>query len=120
MSVDFWRTVSLFGVALGQTLFVLLYWTFPWYKTFLGRALFYKSLMLATIVDAFIVARILDVELDALFVVLYTMLGIGVWWQLIAFFRVRWAGKQNRDNPHRDVVSGNANYDADAYIRRQQ
>lgn len=105
----FWRTTSLLFVAIGQTLFVMVYFTFPWYKTFLGRSLFYKGLILAVIVDAFVVTRVFDLqEVDVLFVVLYAMLGLGVWWQLSAFLRIRIAGTQNRSNPNGSTrVSGN-------------
>lgn len=111
--IDLWRTLALFVVAVGQTCFVLLYTTFPWYKSFVGRALFYKALMLALITDTFIVVRFFGFEnTDVLFLSLYSMLGIGVWWQFFAFLSVRRAGKQNQRNPnspHKSaVVSGNA------------
>ncbi len=100
---DTWRTISLTGVAVGQTLFVLLYATFPFYKTFFGRALFYKALMLALITDVFVAARVFDFSgLDILFSFLYFLLGIGVWWQFFAFLRVRYAGTHNRTNPGHD------------------
>lgn len=109
LDLMFWRVFALGFVALGQTLFVLVYSTFPWWKTFLGRALFYKAVMLAVIVDLFIVARVFDfVALDVVFVILYIFLGFGVWWQFFAFLRVRRAGKQGRSNPNGlSRVSGN-------------
>lgn len=107
--IDFWRTAALFWVALGQTLFVAVYVTFPWWKTFLGRALFYKAIMLAFLTDLFVVAKYFEFTgLDVLFVVVYALLGVGVWWQFIAFLRVRQTGRQNKVNPHTpDGVSGN-------------
>ena len=99
-SLAFWRTTALFVVAVGQTLFVALYMTFPWYKTFLGRALFYKAIMLGILTDLFLVARYFDFAgLDALFIAVYLLLGVGVWWQFFAFLRVRRAGRQNSPNP---------------------
>jgi len=97
LDADFWRTAMLAGVALGQTLFVILYSTFPWYKTFLGRALYYKALTLALITDVFIASRIWDFgALDVVFVALYFLLGIGVWWQLFAFLRVKHHGPDGK------------------------
>jgi ABC-type sugar transport system permease subunit len=90
IDLEFWRTATLAFVAVGQTLFVILYATFPWYKTFLGRALFYKALTLGAITDVFIASRVWQFAgQDVVFVVLYALLGIGVWWQLLAFVRVK-------------------------------
>ena len=46
MSLEGWRILTISMAAVGQTLFVLLYMTFPWYKTFLGRALFISNLFI--------------------------------------------------------------------------
>lgn len=101
-STEFWRLVALGLVAVGQTMFVLIYATFPWYKTFLGRALFYKGLMLATLTDLFLVARFFQFShMDKVFIAVYILLGVGVWWQFFAFLRVRRAGNQNKHNPNR-------------------
>jgi len=114
MSTDFdsLRTASLTFVAVGQTCFVLLYTTFPWWRSFLGRALFYKALMLMLIVDLFLLTRIFQWDnMDTLFVTLYTLLGVGVWVQFFAFLKVRSQGKQNQTNPNSvtdtSEVSGN-------------
>lgn len=97
----FFRTAALGAIALGQTLFVLLYLTFPWWATFLGRALFGKAIALAVLIDLGILYRIHPFPYaDGIFTVLYIVLAIGVWWQLFAFFRIRLAGRQDR-------VSGN-------------
>lgn len=85
-----------------QTLFVILYLTFPWYSTFLGRALFGKALVLAVTLDILILGRIFDIpRLDAIFTALSFGLVVGIFAQLVAFFRVRIENRQ-------DSVSGNS------------
>ena len=94
MSLDFWRTLTLGSAALGQTAFILLYLTFPWWRTFLGRALFYKALALTAILDLFVISRIWHfVGTDTLFVVFYGALAIGIWWQTFAFIVVKAKGR---------------------------
>lgn len=91
MNVDteLWRTCALLAAGIGQTAFVLLYALFPWWRTFLGRALFYKAITLMMLTDAFILARfgIIPVS-DKMFIFIYSLLAVGVWWQFFAFLRV--------------------------------
>ena len=88
--INTWRTVTLSVAALFQTLFVLFYATMPWWKTYLGRALFYKALMLGVIVDFVLASRIWDFGgEDAVFVILYGALASGITWQFLAFIRVK-------------------------------
>lgn len=91
--IDTWRSITLgFGWA-GQTMFVLLYMTFPWWKNFLGRALFYKALMLGLLMGCVFFARMLGLRnLDWAFVALYGLLGVGTWWQFFAFLSVKRRG----------------------------
>lgn len=99
---DHLRAIMLAACAVVQTLFVLLYFSFPWYKTFLGRALFGKSLVLAVILDSFIVLRYLGLtSMDTVFVGLYTALFLAIFAQLVAFAKVRLEGRA-------DEVSGNS------------
>lgn len=99
--VEFWRTVWILTAAVGQTLFVLLYATFPWWANFLGRALFFKAIAFALLVDVAVAGRVLDWRYeDATFVILYGVLATGIWVQCLAFFRVRLEGRH-------DSVSGN-------------
>ena len=100
-TIEFWRTFGILFAATGQTLFTLLYFMFPWYANFLGRALFFKALAFMTLVDVAVFGRIYDWPYeDQLFVVLYWVLGLGIWYQFVAFLRVRLDGRQ-------DSVSGN-------------
>jgi hypothetical protein len=99
--IGFWRTAGIIAAAVGQTMFVLLYLTFPWWRNFLGRALFGKALAFALLVDLAVVGRMIDwPKEDVYFVVLYWVLAAGIWAQFIAFLRVRLNNRQ-------DVVSGN-------------
>ena len=104
MDHDFWRTVTLGSAAIGQTVFVVLYFSFPWWKSFLGRALFYKGLILGAILDVFVVARIWPEfgAWDEIFIGLYAALAIGIWWQTAAFLVVKLKGRSG--SMHRDVV----------------
>lgn len=89
LDLNVWRSITLGALALGQTAFALLYALFPFYRTFLGRALFYKALTFAALVDVYIAHRIWGIPYaDQVFVVLYALLAIGVWWQFFAFLRV--------------------------------
>lgn len=88
--IEFWRTFNLGAVAVGQTAFVLLYCTFPWWKRPLGRALFFKAVALAVVVDAFMIYRIAPFpHADVFFVGLYGVLALGVWAQFGGFLRVK-------------------------------
>lgn len=94
MSIDYWRTVALSAAALGQTLFVVLYLTFPWYRSFLGRALFFKAAVFCLLLDMIVAARLMHwTNADKVFVVLYGVLAAGVWAQFFAFLRIKTRGK---------------------------
>lgn len=100
-TIEFWRTAGIIFAAGGQTLFTVLYFTFPWWSNFLGRALFFKALAFSLLVDVAVAGRIWDwPHEDVIFVVLYWLLGFGCWYQFSAFLRVRLDGRQ-------DAVSGN-------------
>lgn len=84
------RTIALITAAIGQTLFVLLYATFPWWDNFVGRALFLKAISLAALLDVLMLGRKFDWPYeDVTFVVLYLFMTAGIWWQFVAFLRVR-------------------------------
>ena len=79
MTLDFWRSVTITVTAVGQTLFVLLYTTFPWWRTFLGRALFYEALAFALLVDTAVAVRVWDLwNEDVIIVALYGLVATGV------------------------------------------
>jgi hypothetical protein len=87
-NLDTWRSIFIVFTALGQTLFVLFYMTLPWWRTFLGRALFVKATTFGLLVDTAVAGIVLDWRYeDACIVFLYGLVGVGVWGQLIAFVR---------------------------------
>lgn len=102
VAMEHLRTISLTVAAVTQTLFVLFYITFPWFKTFLGRALFGKAVALMLIVDFAALSRWYDFgNNDQIFVVLYATLSASMVGQFAAFIRVKLEGRSNE-------VSGNS------------
>lgn len=94
IDLNYLRTVALTVAAVVQTAFVLFYTTFPWWQTFLGRALYGKAVVLMLIVDFACLSRWFDFGAnDRIFVVLYAALSVGIVWQFIAFVRVRLQGR---------------------------
>lgn len=88
MDLDWWRTTTIATAAVGQSLFVLLYATFPWYRTFLGRAMFVKALTFALLIDVAVAGRVWDwTHEETGIVILYGLTAFGIWAQLIAFIR---------------------------------
>jgi hypothetical protein len=101
--IEFWRTTTITVAALGQTLFVALYLTFPWYRSFLGRALFFKAVAFGVLLDIASVARLSGwLNNDALFVTLYGLLAVGIWVQLGAFIRTKRCGLRKALNGRED------------------
>lgn len=102
LDLNTWRTVGLVAAALGQTAFVLLYFFYPWWQSFLGRALFGKSIALVLIIDFAALSRVFEFgHADLYFAIMYTVLAVGVWFQFIAFVRTLMTSGQGG-------VSGNA------------
>lgn len=100
--LDVLRTVALSVAAVVQTAFVLFYSTFPWWQTFLGRALYLKAVTLMAIVDFACLSRWFDFGAnDSIFVILYATLTVGIVVQFIAFVRVKIRGRASE-------VSGNS------------
>lgn len=85
-SMDLWRTIMLGVAALGQCFFILLYMTFPWWRSYLGRALFSRALMLTVLMTFAWLGRVYNFGRDDLaFIVLYTLLAAGIWFEFSAF-----------------------------------
>lgn len=89
--LDHWRTFFLGLAGLGSTLFVLLYLTFyEWWTKYLGRALFFKALILSVFLDSATVSRIMGWSgVNWFWITLYALFALAVWWQFIAFLRVK-------------------------------
>lgn len=85
-SLEFWRTATLTAAALGQTAFALFYLTLPWWRTFLGRALFFKAATFMLLLDIGVAGRIFDWPgEEATIVALYGLVSFGTWGQFAAF-----------------------------------
>lgn len=94
-NLEMWRTITIVTAAIGQTMFVLLYMTFPWWKAFLGRALFFKACAFGILLDVAVVGRLVDwSNEDGTFVVLYGVLAVGIWAQFFAFLRTKRKGRR--------------------------
>ena len=95
------RFTALCLMAVGQTAFAMLYVTFPWWRSLLGRALFSKALSLMVLLDFYIIARLLDLrDVDWVYTVLYFALSLTIWGQFLAFVMVkRDAAKTERTFP---------------------
>ena len=106
--IDFWRGVLIAAAALGQTLFVLLYMTFPWYRTFLGRALFIKALTFMLLLDTAAAGRVWDwPHEDVWIITLYGLTALGIWAQFTAFSVQRFGGTdQDSTQAKRDYHRG--------------
>lgn len=106
MSPSELRGAALLVMAVGQTLFALLYLTFPWWKTFLGRALFFKAMAFAVLLDLGLWARHTELPSeDRLFAGLYCLLAVGVWTQLAAFLSVRTSHNARNQFPDDDGMT---------------
>lgn len=93
MSIFDWYTTIAVVASVGQTLFVLLYMTFPWYRTFLGRALFIKALTLTLLLDVALAGTLWDWPHEEIWIVsLYGFTAFGIWAQLTAFLIHRFTG----------------------------
>lgn len=96
-SIEFWRTVTIISAAIGQTCFTVLYVLFPWWKSFLGRALFFKASSFMILLDVAVLGRALDWSAEDLtFVGLYALVAAGVWAQFFAFLRIRLRGRNQQ------------------------
>ena len=93
MDLETWYMGIVVVAAVGQTLFTLLYATFPWYRTFLGRALFIKAVSLMFTLDVVFARVILEVPRgEALVVMALGFTAFGIWAQLVAFSIHRYGG----------------------------
>lgn len=93
--LDAWRTITITTAAVGQTLFTLLYLMMPWWRSFLGRALFFKAVTFMVLVDMAMLSQVWEFgNRDAVFVWLYAFLALGIWAQTLAFVIVRLKGRE--------------------------
>lgn len=89
MDAHFWQTAAIAVGGVAETMFVILYGIAPWWRDFVGRAMFAKSLTLMVLIDLAIVDALI-VPLSALvFAILYWAVAVGIVWQLGALIRQR-------------------------------
>lgn len=92
-SLETWYAIIVVSSCLGQTLFVVLYATFPWYRTFLGRALFIKALTLMIMLDVVFARVVWEVPRSEVVVVTaFGLTALGIWAQFVAFAIHRFGG----------------------------
>ena len=84
-----WRSVTLGAGVAGQTWFLAMYVRRGWYKSGIGKVLFFKGIMLAAILwFAFLSRTFRFGDVDEWFVPFYALLAVGIWAQAIVFRRV--------------------------------
>lgn len=87
--IDFWRGATIGIAAIGQTSFVAMYLNFPWWRSYLGRALFVHAFTFALLVNVGLAGLVWNWPgEDGTFVALYGLVALGIWGQVIAFIRV--------------------------------
>lgn len=93
---EFWRRAALLFATVGQCLFITLYLFFPWWKTYLGRALFVKASTLGALLVTITIGITVDWRYEeAMRAFLNVAVALAIWGQVIAFFRVRAQGRQD-------------------------
>lgn len=109
--LEMWRRAIIVIAATGQTLFVLLYVTFPWYRTFLGKALFIKATTFMLLLNTAAAGFIWNWPHEEIWMVtLYGLTTFGIWAQFTAFFVQRFGnGDQDSTQLRRDYHHGTNN-----------
>lgn len=101
-----WLDVSLLAwtlrlytaAAIGQTLFVALWATLPWWRTVVGRALMVKSFALMVVLDWALVTYHLGpfAHQESISVVLFGLVVVGIWSQVAAIGHEMWLARRER------------------------
>ena len=88
MEIDSWRHLAIITAAIPQTMFVITWGLLPWWKDFVGRALFFKSASFAILLDAAAAYIFLEGKYeDATIVGLYWLVALSCWWQFGALLK---------------------------------
>lgn len=97
-----WSVRLLHISAVGQTLFVLIWMTLPWFKSWVGRALMVKSLALMALLDeALLFYYLPPVPHEALLgVLIFALVCLGIWSQVAAIGFEMWRGLRARRQEH--------------------
>lgn len=96
--METWRYVVVVGAAIGQFLFIVLYMTAPWWRTYVGVALFMKSLSLGILVVTLAVTIIRHDRLpEKVTLILYALVAISIWYQFFALVRRRFIDRKKNE-----------------------
>lgn len=107
MDSDFWRQSAVLVAAVGQTLFIVIYGFVRWWKDYVGRALFFKSATLAIFLDTtsvYILIKRAGYDTDLVVAVLYWLVAIACWVQLMALLRVKHESRRPFKREKRDEL----------------
>lgn len=101
MSAELVAVLLIFAVATAQSAFIVIYgiWS-PWWRTWLGRAVFTKGLGLALLADLALAHNLLGEEYpgrDVIRLTIFTLLAVGAWLQLAVLISEK--RKPRRDRP---------------------
>lgn len=90
----------LYAAAVGQTLFVGLWFSLPWYTHWVGRALMVKSVALATYLDFAVVLYHVSpfAALPTLSAILFGFITVGIWSQLVVIAYERWRTRRRQSS----------------------
>lgn len=98
-SLHDWSLRLLYAAAIGQTLFVVLWATRPWYRLWIGRALMVKSATLMIYLDwAVLVVNGWSANRALMAVVLFGLITVGIWTQLAALSYEMSRARKSRRN----------------------
>lgn len=90
---NFWTDLILHAAiivsAVAQTMFIFLYGTSPWWRHYIGQAMFIKSVSMTLLLDAEVIALLYPeyphrAEVTA---VVHVLIAAAVIWQLFAFLK---------------------------------
>jgi hypothetical protein len=97
VSIDTWAVVLVVGMAFPATAFPILYATRPWYRSLLGRALMTKAIGLALLIDLAVAHHFgLLGDSGITRLVVYSLVFLGLWQQLIALCLIIWRAWRDR------------------------
>lgn len=96
-----WTVRLVHLAAIGQTLFVLLWATLPWWRMWVGRALMVKSFALMLYLDwALVVYHWGPFEHQPTIAIwLFGLITVGIWSQVGAIFHEMWRGRRRSEVP---------------------
>lgn len=81
---------------IGQGAFVTMYATFPWWKSKLGRVLFFSEVALAAALAAALIRTgLVDSVIGyKISTVIFVIFGVSVWTQALALAQIRWGSSR--------------------------